>query len=64
MFSAWDWNSWFLSIGAEFFMLGLLTSFSAIATALVFRIWGEACCNASTIRMCRPAKEPPIRKAA
>ena len=41
MFSAWDWNSWFLSIGIELFMFGLLTGFSAIATALMFRMWGE-----------------------
>ena len=64
MFSAWHWNSWFVSIGAELFMVGLLTSFSAIATALMFRIWGEVRCDAATIRMCRTAKEPLIRKAA
>jgi len=64
MFPAWDINSWFLSIGAEFFMLGLLTGFSVFATALMFRIWGEVSCNTATIRMCRTSKEPPIRKAA
>jgi hypothetical protein len=64
MFSAWDLNSWFLSVGSELFMLGLLTGFSALATALMFRIWGEACCDAATVRMSRAAKEPPIRKAA
>ena len=47
MFSAWHWNSWFVSIGAEVFMLSLLTGFSAFATALMFRIWGEACCDAA-----------------
>ena len=64
MFSAWDFNSWFLSIGAEVFMLSLLTGFSAFATALMFRIWGEASCNPATIRMYRTSKEPPIREAA
>jgi hypothetical protein len=64
MFSAWDWNSWFLSIGFELFMFGLLTGVSAIATELMFRMWREACCDAATVRMCRTAKEPPIRKAA
>jgi hypothetical protein len=63
MFSAWDWNSWFLSIGAELFMFGLLTGVSAIATALMFRMWGEASCNTATMRICRTAKESPIRKA-
>ena len=62
MFSAWDFNSWFLSFGAEIFMLSLLTGFSAFAAALMFRIWGEACCDAATVRMIRMAKEPPIRK--
>ena len=61
MFSAWDVNSWFLSIGAEVFMLSLLTGFSAFATALMFRIWEEACFDAATVRMSRVAKEPPIR---
>jgi hypothetical protein len=64
MFSAWDLNSWFLSVGSELFMLSLLTAFSALATALMFRIWGEACCEAATVRMRRTVKEPPIRKAA
>lgn len=64
MFPAWDFNSWFLSIGAELFMLGLLTGFSVLATALMFRICGEASCNTATMRMCRTSKEPPIRKAA
>ena len=61
MFPAWDFNSWFFSIGAELFMLSLLTGFSACATALMFRIWGEACCDAATVRMSRVGKEPPIR---
>ena len=64
MFSAWDWNSWFLSVGFELFMFGLLTSVSAIATTLMFRMWGEACCDTATIRLCRTPKEPPIRKSA
>ena len=64
MFSAWDFNSWFLSIGAEVFMLSLLTGFSAFATALMFRIWGEACSDAAIVRMCRTPKDPPIRNAA
>jgi hypothetical protein len=64
MFSAWDWNSWFLSIGIELFMFGLLTGFSAISTALMFRMSGETCCDTATIRLSRAAKEPPIRKAA
>lgn len=62
MFSAWDLNSWLLSIGAELFMLGLLTGFSALATALMFRMWGEACCDAATVRVCRTAEKLPVRK--
>jgi hypothetical protein len=64
MLPAWDFNIWFLSIGAELFMLGLLTGFSVLATALMSRIWGEASCNTATMHMCRTSKEPPIRKAA
>ena len=64
MFSAWDWNSWLLSVGFELFIFGLLTSFSATMTAIMFRMWGETCCDTATIRLRRTVKEPPIRKSA
>ncbi len=42
MFSAWDFNSWFFSIGAVLFMLSFLTGFSALASALMPWVWGDA----------------------
>ena len=61
MFSAWDFNSWLFSIGAVLFMLGFLTGFSALASALMSRMLGDACADAATIRLCRTTKEVPIR---
>jgi hypothetical protein len=42
MFSAWDFSSWFFSIGAVLFMLTFLTGFSAFASALMSWVWGDA----------------------
>ena len=64
MFSSWDFNSWISSIGVVLVMLFLLTGFSALVSALMTRIWGEASDDAATARMSRTPKEPPIRKAA
>ncbi|HKQ35913.1 MAG TPA: hypothetical protein VJT11_11455 [Nitrospiraceae bacterium] len=61
MFSAWDFNSWFFSIGAVLFMLSFLTGFSALASVLMSRIWEDACDDAVTVRLYRTAKERPIR---
>jgi len=61
MFSAWDFNSWFFSIGAVLFMLGFLTGFSALASVLMSRMWGDACDDAATVRLWRTTKEVPIR---
>jgi len=61
MFSAWDFNSWFFSVGTVLFMLGFLTGFSALASVLMSRMWGDACDDAATVRLCRRTKEVPIR---
>jgi hypothetical protein len=61
MFSAWDFNSWFFSIGAVLFMLGFLTGFSALASILMSRMWGDACEDAATVHLWRTTKEVPIR---
>lgn len=42
MFSAWDFNSWILSVGVMLFLVGLLTGLSALVSVVVSRIWGEA----------------------
>ena len=62
MFSAWDFNSWFFSIGAVLFMLSFLTGFSALASALMSRIWGDVCADSLIACMSRRVKNPPIRK--
>lgn len=64
MFSAWDFNSWIVSVGVVLFMLSLLTGFGALVSALMSRIWGEERDVAATPRMSSTAKEPPARKAA
>lgn len=58
MFSAWDVNSWFFSIGAVLFMLSFLTGYSALASALMSRMWGDACEDVLIARTSRTAKEP------
>lgn len=64
MFSAWDFNSWIVSIGIVLFMVGLLTGFGVLVNALLSRIWGEDRDVAATPPLSSTAKEPPIRKAA
>ena len=64
MFSAWDFNSWIVSIGIVLFMIGLLTGFGVLVNALMSRIWGEDRDVAATPPLSSTAKEPPIRKAA
>lgn len=63
MFSAWDFSSWLFSIVAVLFMLSFLTGFSALASVLMSRMWGDVYDAAPTVRLCRAAKHPPIRKA-
>lgn len=64
MFSAWDFNSWIVSIGIVLFMVGLLTGFGALVNVLISRIWGEEREAAATPRMSSRAEEPPTRKKA
>jgi Na+-transporting methylmalonyl-CoA/oxaloacetate decarboxylase gamma subunit len=64
MFSAWDFNSWVISIGVMLFVLSLLVGLSALMGALVFRIWGEEHDDAAIPCTNRTTKEPPIHKAA
>lgn len=65
MFSAWDFNSWIISVGVVLFMLSFLTGFGALVTALLSRIWGEEERDvAATPYLSSTAKKPPIRKAA
>ncbi len=64
MFSAWDFSSWFFSIGAVLFMLTFLTGFSALASALMSRVWGDGCEGVVIARTRRTAKEPSVRKLA
>ena len=65
MFSAWDFSSWFFSIGAVLFMLTFLTGFSALASTLMSRMWGDACEDVVIARTSRrTAKDPSMRKAA
>ena len=61
MFSAWDINSWLFSIAAVIFMLGFLTGFSALASILMSRMWGDACEDVATVRLWRTTKEVSIR---
>lgn len=56
MFSAWDFSSWFFSIGAVLFMLTFLTGFSALASALMSRMLGDACEDVVIARTSRTAK--------
>jgi len=64
MFSAWDFNSWIVSVGIVLVMLSFLTGFGALVSALMSRIWGEEHGVAVTPRTSNKAKETPIRKAA
>lgn len=64
MFSAWDFNSWILSVGVMLSLVGLLTGLSALVSVVVSRIWGEVRDDAATDRMSKTPEEPPIRKAA
>ena len=61
MFSAWDFNSWFYSIGAVLFMLGFLTGSSALASILMSRMWGDMCEDAGAVRLWKTTKEVPVR---
>jgi hypothetical protein len=63
MFSAWDFNTWVFSVGAVLFMLGFLTGFSALASILMSRMWGDAYDDAAILRLWRRTKEVPIRHA-
>lgn len=64
MFSAWDFNSWILSVGVMLSLVGLLTGLSALVSVVVSRIWGEVRDDAATARMSKTPEKPPIRKAA
>ena len=64
MFSAWDFNSWFISIGVVLLVLSLLAGLSALMTALVCWIWGEERENAAIRCTSRTSKDCPIHKAA
>lgn len=64
MFSAWDFNSWILSVGVMLFLVGLLTGLSALVSVVVSRIWGEVRDDAATALMSKTPEKPPIRKAA
>jgi hypothetical protein len=64
MFSTWDFLSWLFSLGIVLFVFTLLTSFSALVSVLMCRMWGEVRDDAATARASEPPKEPPMRKAA
>lgn len=64
MFSAWDFNSWLISVEAVVFMLSVLTVFGVFVTALITRIWGEEHDIAATPHLSGEGKESVIRKAA
>jgi hypothetical protein len=64
MFSAWDFNSWIASVGVMLFIVGLLTGFGALVSALMSRIWEEESDAAATPRMGQLPKESSTRKVA
>ncbi len=62
MFSAWDFDSWIISIGIVLLVLSLLAGLSALTSALVFWIWGEERADATIPRTRRTSKDRPIHK--
>ncbi|MBI4003184.1 MAG: hypothetical protein HY348_15555 [Nitrospira defluvii] len=64
MFSAWDFNSWIVSVGVLLVIVSLLTGFGALVNALMARIWEDESEAAAIPRTSEGVKEDPIRKAA
>lgn len=64
MFSAWDFNSWIASVGVMLFIVGLLTGFGALVSALMSRIWEEETDAAVSSRMGQHPKKSLTRKVA
>ena len=64
MFSAWDFDSWILSVGIVLLVLSLLAGLSALTSALVFWIWGEERDDAASPCTRRRSKDRPIHKTA
>lgn len=64
MFSAWDFNSWIVSVGVLLVIVGFLTGFGALVNVLMVWIWDDEKKTTATTRTSEPQKEDPTRKAA
>ncbi|MEK6803437.1 MAG: hypothetical protein AABZ34_12335 [Nitrospirota bacterium] len=64
MFSAWDFNSWIVSVGVLLVIVSFLTGLGALVNVLMARIWDDEHEAAATTPTSEPQKEDPTRKAA
>jgi hypothetical protein len=64
MFSAWDFNSWIVSVGVLLVIFSFLTGLGALVNVLMARIWDDEKKATATTPTSEPQKEDPTRKAA
>lgn len=64
MFSAWDFNSWIVSVGVLLVIVCFLTGLGALVNALMVWIWDDEKQATALPPTSEPQKEGPARKAA